>query len=163
MAQNITVTETTNTIEVTEPDALRVVTEMETQVVQIAPVLLSVETTIENAVVRIPASAAMSALRVIASGASGTAVYADPTTAQTRDTIIGISTTSVGLGVPIDIQVSGELTDGGWSWTPGGKLFAGTNGALTQTAPTTGYVRCVGHAATATKIVIDIGEAVALA
>lgn len=54
-------------------------------------------------------------------------------------------------------QIGDEITNAGWSWTPGALVFAGTTaGALTQTAPSGSgdQVQVIGIATAATKMVL---------
>jgi hypothetical protein len=41
-----------------------------------------------------------------------------------------------------------------WNWEPQGLLFLGSNGLLTQTAPTSGMLFCLGFAVTETRAFI---------
>ena len=103
----------------------------------------------------IVASTSISALRCITTDGSGLAKYATPDTLANA-VVIGISTTSGNAGETITVKTSGQLTDASWSWTKG-TIYLGSNGALTQTAPSGGAI--VVHAAkaiTATTIIIDI-------
>ena len=92
----------------------------------------------------------LSALRAIAVDASGNAVYADPATSPRA---VGISTTA---GTTVSVQYAGELTDALWTWTPDGVIYVSANGALTQTAPTSGTIQPIARALTATRILITI-------
>jgi hypothetical protein len=101
------------------------------------------------------ASTSISALRCITTDSSGLAKYATPDSLANA-VVIGISTTSGNAGETITVKTSGQLTDASWSWTKG-TIYLGSNGALTQTAPSGGAI--VVHAAkaiTATTLIIDI-------
>lgn len=101
------------------------------------------------------ASASLSALRCITTDGSGLAKYATPDTLENA-VVIGISTTAANTGENITIKTSGQLTDANWSWTKGA-IYLGSNGVLTQTAPTGGSIVVhVAKAITATTIIIDI-------
>lgn len=69
---------------------------------------------------------------------------------------IGIVKTSVlddGTGT---VVTKGPITNPAWSWTVGGEVYVGaTAGALTQTIPTTGNVKPMGKAVSATSIDLD--------
>lgn len=101
------------------------------------------------------ASDSISALRCITTDGSGLAKYATPDTLA-NSVVIGISTTSGIAGDTITVKTTGELSDASWNWSKGA-IYLGTNGALTQTAPSGGaFVVHVAKAITATKILIDI-------
>ena len=101
------------------------------------------------------ASTSLSALRCITTDGSGLAKYATPDTLANA-VVIGISTTAANTGENITIKTSGQLTDASWAWTKGA-IYLGSNGTLTQTAPTGGNVIVhVAKAITATTIIIDI-------
>jgi hypothetical protein len=65
---------------------------------------------------------------------------------------LGLTTTSGNAGSEVVVQRSGTLDDASWAWTPGGEVFVGVAGSLTQTAPTTGVKLVVGTAASAMRI-----------
>lgn len=101
------------------------------------------------------ASESISALRCITTNASGLAKYANNDTIANA-MVIGISITAGNIGENITIKTSGLMTDQSWNWSKG-LVFLGTNGTLTQTAPTNGLIMCpVARAITSTTIIIDI-------
>lgn len=97
----------------------------------------------------------LSALRAVTSNALGEAVYASNDTIANAQ-VIGVTYTSANAGSVVTVITSGLFTDPIWNWTKG-PVFLGTNGTLTQTAPTGGAILVyVGKALTATQILIDI-------
>lgn len=101
------------------------------------------------------AGTSISALRCITTDANGEAKYATPDTLANA-LVIGISTTSGNTGDTIVVKTSGQMTDASWSWTKGA-IYLGSNGTLTQTAPSAGSVVVhVAKAITATTIIVDI-------
>ena len=101
------------------------------------------------------AGTSISALRCITTDANGEAKYATPDTLANA-LVIGISTTAGNVGETIVVKTSGQITDAGWSWTKGA-VYLGSNGTLTQTAPSAGSVVVhVAKAITATTIIVDI-------
>lgn len=76
--------------------------------------------------------------------------------------ILGITLNAAGVGDPLNIQYSGEVTNSGWNWTPDEPIFPIENGMLSQTPPTTGFVCNIGFASSATSIFINIQQAVYL-
>ena len=101
------------------------------------------------------ASTSLSALRCITTDGSGLAKYATPDTLANA-VVIGISTTAANTGENITVKTTGQITDANWTWTKGA-IYLGSNGNLTQTAPTGGSIVVhVAKAITATTIIIDI-------
>jgi len=97
----------------------------------------------------------LSALRAVTSNASGQAVYASNDTLANAQ-VIGITSNAASSGAGVTIKTSGILTDANWAWTKG-TVYLGTNGTLTQSAPTSGAIVVhVGRALTATTLQIDI-------
>lgn len=101
------------------------------------------------------AGASLSALRAVTLDASGNAVYASNATIADAQ-VVGVTITSASSGAAVNVKTFGLITDASWSWTKG-PVYLGTNGALTQTAPTGGAIVVqVGKAMTATKLLVDI-------
>lgn len=101
------------------------------------------------------AGASLSALRAVTLNASGNAVYADNATIANAQ-VVGITIDAASNGSAVNVKTFGMMTDAAWSWTKG-PVYLGTNGALTQTAPTGGAIVVqVGKAMTATKLFVDI-------
>jgi hypothetical protein len=105
--------------------------------------------------VSLTTGAFLSALRAVTSDANGDAVYASNDTLANAQ-VIGITETAASSGASVAIRTSGLMTDPSWSWSKG-TIYLGTNGQLTQTAPSGGaFVVHVARALTATTIQIDI-------
>lgn len=86
---------------------------------------------------------------------SGKIYQSKTTTAGLAALVSGIAPAAIALGASGNIQVSGIITNTGWSWTPGKIVYAtDTAGALSQTAGT--QSRAIGRAISATEIAIDI-------
>lgn len=101
----------------------------------------------------------ISALRAITTDASGNAVYADNATAN-GSIVVGISTNAANAGANVTIKTSGTITDNSFSFSKG-QIYLGSNGTLTQTAPTNGaYVVPIARALTATSIFVDIDNSI---
>ena len=59
-------------------------------------------------------------------------------------------------GALVTLLVCGEHEDDTWNWAPGGVVFLGPGGLLTQAIdPAWAFVRALGVAVTATKVFID--------
>lgn len=97
----------------------------------------------------------LSALRAVTTDANGDAVYASNDTLANAQ-VVGLTATAANVGQVVTVKTSGFITDASWNWTKGA-VFLGTNGTLTQSAPTGGAVIVhVGKALTTTQLQIDI-------
>lgn len=106
------------------------------------------------------ADEAISALRVLSPTTSGHVQYAQPTDV----TPVGISITAASLGATVTVAGSDRvIEDGSWNWTADAPVFCGTDGVLTQTPPGSGKLLVVGHAHSATQIVVRFGQPITLA
>lgn len=99
--------------------------------------------------------------RLIAADASGKAVYADNTNTLHYGRVIGITLNAAVDGGSLSIATSGDVTEPSWNWSPGA-LYASTNGLLTQTPPSTGFLQIVGVAIEPTRIVVNINNPIKL-
>jgi len=58
-----------------------------------------------------------------------------------------------GTGADKKLLLKGFIRDDTWTWTPGGDIYAGAAGALTQTVPASGkFLQILGHAKSATVV-----------
>lgn len=81
--------------------------------------------------------------------------YADNTDATHTDKIIGVTSGAVSQGSLAYIVTTGEL-NGFSGLIKGSPVYASTNGTLTQTVPTSGFVQKLGVAIAADTCVIQI-------
>lgn len=75
------------------------------------------------------------------------------------DLLLGLALTAAPAGTATNIQLIGAVDDAAWSWTPG-PVWLGTNGALTQAPPTSGFDVRLGAAVSATRVILNIEEPV---
>lgn len=80
--------------------------------------------------------------------------YADHSNSLHAGKVIGITTGSSTTGNPVTIQSGGKLN--GFTGLSLGPVYLSTNGTLTQTAPTSGFIQQLGVAVSATEIMIQI-------
>lgn len=106
------------------------------------------------------AGTTLSALRAVYE-LDGQMHYLDYRDGAHIDLLLGITLTAAGAGQPVNVQRSGAIDDNGWSWTPG-RIWLGMDGALTQTPPADGYDVLVGAAVSATRIILNLTDAVEL-
>jgi len=99
---------------------------------------------------------------VIATGSEG-AAYASSDDPAHLARAIGVTTGAAVDGAPVFVQGAGYMVEPSWSWTPGGDLWLGLNGAITQSPPPSSvFVQCVGYALTPTEIWIELAEPITL-
>ncbi len=103
--------------------------------------------------VSITAGENLSAGRVVIVDA-GTAKYFQPGTALHAGRAYGITITSATIGLPVDVQLSGELTDAAFSFAADKMLWVGANGRIYDT-PQTGIVQKAGISSGTNKMKID--------
>lgn len=109
------------------------------------------------------ANEAISAYRVVVSDGATGVLLAHNTVLPHRNLMLGITETAASLGASITVRVQGEITFGGWAWTPGLPLFLGTAGMLTHTPPSfPAFSRMVAVAVTATLINASFREPIQL-
>jgi len=90
------------------------------------------------------------------------AYHADKNTAAHRGLVRGITTGAAASTDTARIQVYGPMAEPSFAFTPGQPIFVGTDGHLTQTAPTSGWLQQVAVAETETRIFIDLQPIIAL-
>jgi hypothetical protein len=76
--------------------------------------------------------------------------------------VVGLATTSAITDADISVQSIGIITNIGWSWTPGDKIYYTDAGTVSTTLPIAGFVQQIGVASSATTITIDLGLCIAL-
>lgn len=96
--------------------------------------------------------------RAIAANADGEGIYADQSN-NTALAVQGISTGAAVTGAACVVARSGLLAYPAGGLTPDAPIFLGATGLLTQTPPTTGWLKQVGYAVDADTISVEIGPA----
>lgn len=82
-----------------------------------------------------------------------TGFHANP---EDADLLAGITSAAGVLGSTVDVVVKGFVEEGSWNWTPDQPIFLGAAGVLTQNPSTTGTIRRIAWAVSATAINVDI-------
>lgn len=97
----------------------------------------------------------LSALRAVTTDGAGNAVYASNATLADAQ-LVGITLGAASSGQSVGVKTFGTMSDASWNWTKGA-VYLGTNGQLTQTAPSGGAVIVqVGRALTPTQLFVDV-------
>jgi len=92
---------------------------------------------------------------------TSTGKLADSGTIAYKNKVIGITKEAVLTGFVGKAVGFGQITNPGWAWTVGDKIFL--NGtSLSTTAPSTGFIQIIGTATGATVIDVKIGQSVLL-
>ncbi len=106
----------------------------------------------------LPAGETLSGHRVLALIADAVAVYADQGDASAQ-MIQGFSAHAATAGEAVEIVQSGPLPWPAANLTPGLPVFLASDGLVTQTAPTTGWLVQVGTAVESDLLSVAIGPA----
>jgi len=109
------------------------------------------------------ASTALSGHRAVRERADGAVEYADPAAPSGLSTVLGITSGAAVSGASATIVTTGDLVEPTWSWTPGGLIYLGSAGALTQSAPVSGSLMVLGVATSATSMLVRIAAPIQLA
>lgn len=75
---------------------------------------------------------------------------------EDADRLAGVSLGAGAVGATVDVVVKGLVEEGSWSWIPDQPIFIGPAGVLTQIPSTTGPIRRIAWALSATAINVDI-------
>ena len=107
------------------------------------------------------ASQTINSHRILALDSDGKVFHADNTVLWHRNNLIGLSKQSATTGNEVEIAVEGdEVTESSWNWNTTLPIFLSTNGQLTQTTPTTGFVCVVAETINPTTIRIKFNTAI---
>lgn len=83
---------------------------------------------------------------------SGTVVPANPNRPRSGWIYAGIALAAAQPGQAVDVRIVGDISAAWWTWTFGLPIFVGSNGALTQQPPNSGFSQTIGFAIGATTI-----------
>jgi hypothetical protein len=105
--------------------------------------------------ITVTASAALSAGRLVTVDENGAAYY-DPSDTALYGKAVGITKHAAAAAALIDVVAAGKVDLVGAGYTPGTKFWAGPNGTLVSTAPTSGLIVPVGYAIDADTLFVQI-------
>jgi hypothetical protein len=88
---------------------------------------------------------------------NGDVVLIDSSIVATAYLAIGITRGAATPATSVEIITHGPVDDSSWTWNEG-LVYAGLNGLLTQTAPSTGFVLNVGKAISPTRIIVNLQQ-----
>lgn len=112
--------------------------------------------------VTITAGKNLSGHRIVAANAAGQAIYADKDLPATWQRILGMTTGAAMAGDFATILPAGEIHEPSWTLDPALPVYLGNSGLLTQTLPTSGAIGQIGVALSATRLLIDIKNVIAI-
>lgn len=108
------------------------------------------------------ASSPISAYMVVAASAGQVSIADSSNLTQLGD-VVGIAAGGAATGSPVSINYSGTITHNGWTWTPRLPIFLGSNGALTQTVPTSGFAQVIATPLSANSLLVTLSQPILLA
>jgi hypothetical protein len=101
----------------------------------------------------VPTSINVGGNRAVSINTAGLLYYPDPATEA--NPIIGITTYAGNIGDMVEVQLVGIMTEPSWNWVGNTPIYLASNGALTQTTPTTGILHVVGFPIAQNRIFIE--------
>jgi hypothetical protein len=111
--------------------------------------------------VTITAAAGLTTGTVVALTPAG-AMPADPTNPGHAWAAAAVTTSSAVMGETLTAITTGRVTEQAWTWAPNAPVYCGAGGQLTQTSPTSGWLRIIGHAENPTTIFVQIHQPITL-
>ena len=108
------------------------------------------------------AGASLSALKAVRASSGTAVVYATQASTYESAVVLGVTTNSAAIGAPVNVMVLGQINDPSFAWPANTLLFLGTSGAITSTAPTSGYLVRIGKALGAGSIMVEMSEPIFL-
>lgn len=110
------------------------------------------------------AAANVSGGKALTLNAAGECLHADGADMTMANRVAGIALNGGLPGDLITIVVTGgEIDEPTWNWIEGNPIFLGPDGALTQVAPSTGFVLVIGVAVGPTRILVKIQQPIFIA
>lgn len=111
------------------------------------------------------AAVALGGHRVVLIDSQGKADYASNDTQAHASRIVGMTTGAADSGATTVIQSYGEITEPSWNWNTSLPVYLGTNGLLTQVAPTAPSAKfsvVIGFPISSTTLFVNIGIPITL-
>ncbi len=104
----------------------------------------------------------LSALKCVYSFDANSVAIADDNTSLLNATVFGVTITAANINESTQILTHGTIRDSSFTWLSGVQLYVGANGALTSTAPITGFRTLVATSQGIGSIFINIQEPIIL-
>jgi hypothetical protein len=103
---------------------------------------------------QLTAPSGISAYRA-AADVAGAAQLADSSDVSQVGRVLGIVTAAAVPGSLATVQFAGQVTFNGWNWDLTKPVFLGLAGALTQTAPNSGFAQVMGTPISSTTLLVE--------
>ena len=100
--------------------------------------------------------------RVVIAGDDGKVYYASRAIPSHRMRVLGITTGAIIQDAVGNIQIFGIMSEVSWNWIMEETIFLSTNGLLTQSVPSSGFVLEMGYPLSSTSMMIRIGVPIVL-
>lgn len=100
------------------------------------------------------AGEALPGVTPVMAGDDGLFYVADMDDPDQAESFVGFTDRDYSAGTEATVQFTGAIENEDWTWDPQGRIYLGSDGALTQTKPTSGRILTVGFALTATMLLI---------
>lgn len=94
----------------------------------------------------------LSGHRVVVPNDNGEVIYADPTNPSHISRPKWFTTGAWTVGATASLTADGLVSEGTWSWIAGIPIYLGSNGLLTQTPPSSGFLQVVAEVVSSTTI-----------
>ncbi len=108
------------------------------------------------------AGVTLSGHRAVIPDVDGTLIYADQQDSTQVNLPVYLTFSSWAQGEVATVVGIGPVEEASWDWTPLLPIYLGSNGLLTQVAPTSGFLRKVASVASPTSIWFDPQPAITL-
>ena len=113
--------------------------------------------------INVTTGTAVGAYQAVSLHGDGLAYPADAGTAGDAGAVVGVSTTSGGTGASVNIRVSGDVSNLGWTLAPGQQAFLGLGGAVVSSVPGgAAFQQPLGVAASSTRLLVEVGLPIVL-
>lgn len=109
------------------------------------------------------AGESLAAFIVVMVGSDGKVYRASKSTPGHINRVLGITLAAAAADAAVDVHLFGEATNGAWSFDTTKLIWLGDDGALTQSAPTSGFLMVIGYPTSAGSMFVIPGACAILA
>lgn len=114
-----------------------------------------------NAVMSMTTAATLNKYDVVVVNPDGRVVQASCQNPLHFQRVLGFAQEAYAAADEASILTYGKITNPAWNLDGNKKVYLGVDGIITQDAPTTGFILCLGFPLNATTIFVDKGSAIA--
>lgn len=100
--------------------------------------------------------------RVVTLNNNGKLYHNEPSDLLTYQRVVGFATQDAVINQQMRVLISGQLTNSGWSLTPGAIYYAAADGTITSSVPLSGISQVVGVASSSTTLIVEIRQPIIL-